>query len=1197
MRAYTATLKDKDNTIFANFDKSTFIHPFAKEFVFKHKDNKYIFHLKGSMPKIFSGLLTWKFFSKFQREPLSSLSLLYGLRDTIKDPILYYRHKLLPFDNTIFSNLYKQFGLLALADTLYLSTLLLDTDIFDKIYLNPHIPNETIFPLLVKYLKEKNLTLEEFAKQKQYTLYEELRLFFEKVSPVINDDLTLSVAIRDFRIKDIEVTLYKKRENSSDFEEIATLSQKNFVSTQTKTFGKIDISRLLGPRIFFRDSSFLTKDTKLFLINNTQHYIVIKDNLTHSIVKPYGIVEVSSKDIIGYKLPYIYAQVTSINENTEFSTLFEESNPKNIGGYNIKAKSYYINSNIKHFDTHSNELQIGPALFKGISKIDGEFRDFVRLPKANYEHINTKETKSMILEIRYVNKDLFYREKGSVSFKKAQKINGFYVTDDGYVLAQEAFLVFEDYIDFDENFIYNRDFLRKDNKTYQILSNALNPRGLAIYSDKYFYKKPPNICLDNIYIDRANTIEYAPYDLIDVEPDKFGFFAKSDVDGKRKYYDLRVKSIIGLTSDSKMYLTGASVIYEDLPLFKHLRSYKNNGKLFYYIVSDGQKEYIIAFPLTSYTDSFIDVDNSPEGICQNPKKLGPYDIQKPKDFYPLLYYSVASYSPDGNTLTDVKSIELDSYKTYPVANLTNIKTPDEYILFDIKPYFYMLTQHSKATELLDKKISYSQLTDKKYAIIDEIGLILDITSLNVDTEFKITKEIIDKDIRGLQLKSNSVTIEATIYGEYRQTKTISVKVYNKDKLITHLTQELVPFYLTEGDTFDGLKSVMNREKEIIVGFVYEAFINQLAKRGLFKGSLIDYDESNGVIIEKETKFSLEKATEGYRIKATLLDKEVDIINYPGALYYIYYSQPYLVYGKLNVMINTSFIFKPLHNSDNELLQQELITQAKSKKASIYYNYDIFTPNNIFSELKVFYDMRYLVLEDKEITLPKNHRAKLRVFLGEGNSFYSSNGFTTMDDVYQYINGVVVTNKSQDNAYIVEYYKIVNDIALHRKITIDLKEQTFFFASYYNNAKAQLIQDLREDTVQKRIDGAYIDIEFDTDHIYESIHTIKDKVWNVPVNFRCSTIKDEARLNKMRLFPLFEATELEYDDVFNSQGSLEVVIQSSTTLSLKNGFIEVDRVSYNVRDIALRLKRKELLYNDTNLTSYIYNENFKRKDIR
>ena len=1183
MRANTATISDSKTSIYAYYDKSTFVHPFAKEFVFPYKNNKYIFSLSGSEPRPFFGLGTWKFLD-FLRAPLASFYSLGAMRDNIsKNPIIYYRHKILPFDESPFSNIFNQFGLLASVDTLYLSTLLLNTDIFDVLYYY----NQDLFFALNEYLYSKNLTLEDFAIQKQFTIYEELRLYFEKVIPIINDDLTISIARRDSRIKNFKATIYKKDENSGFFEEIATFDAKN-IGRDAKILGISGKLKRPSKEYIF-ESCFLkiSKNSKNYIANKTSSYYLIEDGIRELIVKPYGIVEVYSEDINVYKLPYLYCEVTSLNENTEYNRLFDEFEPTHISGYNIKSPNYYINKHLYHLPSKGGTIQIGPVLIHNIPKKPEIYDTFIRLPEMNFKKLDSKETIVKAIDIRYVNKEIYYKDHNETDFKKAFIKNGKYVIFDEYILGDEAFKVFEDYLEHKEDFIYQRDFLQKDNTLYTMLGKALNPRGIAIYEDKYFKDRLPNICIDNIYLNRANTIEFNPYDLVEVKTDEFGFFAKSDVDGETKYYDLRVIDIPGLRAKNKMLVLGGGILEGEFPVFKNLRSANGRAKFLYYIVKTKNTKKTILFPVSDYTDTFIDVDRETYGQCFNPKKKGSYDLNRPKDLYPQLIYAIG----DNENSLEIKTTDLADYRPYPVGIISSIKEPEP-IVDEIVPLFFFHSNYSSAYEYLNEPISTSYIANKKFAIIKEVGLILDITDLEVSEPFKITKEIVEKNQRGLELRANDIRVEIRVSGEYKETKTLEVKVYKKDSLIDTLSNTYIPFY----DYTKGFKPLMKRSSDIIVGFVYEAFINEMARRKRYQKTLIDIDESNGVIDERDVVFSLEDASEGRKIIAELNNGKVDIINYPGVLNCIYFSEPYIISGDLNVVIASKFIFKALRTDDNNSIYEELINQANSNEYSIYYNYDIFSPNNVFKGLKVFYDGRLLALGPKDITLPRGHRALMRIFLGEGNIFTSTNDITSMDDIYAQINGVVIKNSCSEDSYRVIYYKLIDDIALLRDLKVDLKEQTFMFSSYYNNAKAQLIQDLREDTVQKRIDGAYIDAQFDTDHIYNTIHTIKEKLYNLPVSFRCSNIPDEAKLNYLRIAPKV-SNVISYEELFNAQGSIEIAIEKSAIISLKNSILELHGVSYDVKDIALRLANKEILYNDTNIKSYTYNENIKRKDVR
>ena len=1218
----TAVITD-NKSITSYLDDSTPDHPIANKFIFKYKGNKYKFHLSGGSPKPYTGLHQWR-----ERTPHGPLELLTtfayfsGMRqDKYANPILGSRKELLPYDNTPMSPIYSEFGMLSQISSELL--LILSTNkmgLQDNYEKNKSAQSDSALnaQLVLMSVTNKNYTIEQFIQDSQYTLFNEARLYYEKFIPVINDNKKIDVLRSASKFTSLCGSINYFDPETGEKNCIGSFGKIEFPKKSRKVADLMDFN--LKPKYLSEKPTVIKINNRGFAyINTTDRYQLVKTGLIEYIVKPYGIILLNTDKLSAYIYPYIYIHIDNINDGKDYN-IINKLKPNNIDGINVRNNSnYYFNNGISRGQI-GKSTQVGPIYFKdknfGPKQINGGFR----LPILDYIKYIDKDKKnptpiSKHFDMRYRNKEVYYKETDELEYKNAILKNGYYVTHDGIIIGEEAFVVLETEIEYNGKFLYNRDFVQENGRLQELKLGAIHPRGLELYGD--FKGKTAAVCPHNA-LGNISTLNYSVWDIADIYTytDK-QFEALSYKTNDVTTHSLAVTYLPGLKADDGMIVKGGGIIEAtdnlDDTIFQQLRTYRNrkDGIGVYYIVEDNNEDKIILFPTTHNMDTFVNVESQADGPiqCGNPKKIGDYNIVSHGKNALKLFTGVGAYTPTGNNLKFIHAKITGVKDKDKIDTFSDSCKPGEPLVGNIRPNWFYAVSGSHGMEFIDQAQTYSYYLKSNIVIIDELGIILQ-DPTNIFSKDYTVSIIKDKGIRGAVAKDGDTEISVTISNNNGKKK-ISLEIKHKDKGIYSQTEDYIPFYVPtkEDPTFKDFASGIPRSNFAVranetgpIGFVWEKFLNYLVDNGILNITLTDIDETNGMINDSDIVLQSSSVAEGNKVQAFLNSIEVPVINYPAASYYMKHKQAFPVYGQINLAITADFLLHPIDADTNEDVQKQLIDMSADADHNIHYSTDLFSPVNIQRDFRLFFDSELLILGDKTFPIPKDQRVMAEVYLGNTNIFHATSPFNTQDNVYSKTNGVIWKNTfdTKTKAFDIAYKKIDLDISLNRDINIDTTEQTEWFSSFYNNAKAQLVQDMREDTYSKRLAAQYIDASFDTSEIFKQIKTINAKLWNIPVNFRCSNIPDELELNVMLPSEYMNTDTLTFDDLFNQMGSKVIFFDNTeeVTMSVENTYLESDyNASYDVTDVLLRITNKEFLYNDDNIKSYVVNANISKKDAK
>lgn len=944
----------------------------------------------------------------------------------------------------------------------------------------------------------------------------------------------------------------------------------------------------------FKKLPYNITDKPYRFVNKTNRWMIVEKitGETKSIA-PYGVYFFEDDNLA--VRAYYPIRVSPLEVKGEKDQRFLISDKiRYYDGYYVRAKNFAINPDEETIKSNLNSnynYQLGPLLTNNAS-----------FNKDNKQY--SVRTKNSTYHITWKNNDLFYKKTDELDYKKAiltEKDNTYYfTTDDNDIIGELAFMLNGDKINYHPDLIYQREYTTKDKKTIEIITDVINPYGFTFYSQ---WGIPKQIKLDENLPMTNIKHTLAPYEVADVSfYNKTTLRALNAISGDYEFlYDLNDFVIPGLMSVEKTDIGKSDIGFLAMGVYKTNECIDTLGEA---VVGKSDNATIVWYKLYSKKtfDEYIVffVDNGEVSIN---KQLGKY-------YWSSRYRNslTENINPQYNNTAmvwyvyDGKSITSKTIRNYNTGNSNRefngeYKAVDE-ILPNVKPIPLAFADNSTIIEYIySSGWVHSKLLNIDIYKLDEIGLAFKVTPDMDLFGDKSSRLIKDKNKRGVKFNIGNTIIEATISGNYKEQKIINIKVSIEDNVIYDKNYDLSYLY------FDAHKNDYMKPRNFTISkdnivFIPERFFKYLLDNQIFMNVLVDFDENNGIIDDSRVKFEASKEDEGLILKAHLGEIELDIINIPMAVYY-YYRKDLPIYGRMVLVYTKSFINSPVdftHNTES-FYRRDFINQISKQPGNVdeLAAYELYSYLNVFEPLKLLYNTKFLG-DDKgySITIPKEMKVAIDVYCGYGNKITFSHEFNSVDSIYKRVYSPISKCYLDKDEFIIEYYKVLTSTLLKRSIKVDMKEQTFVFSGAYNNAKTQLIQDLREDTIEKRTDGAYIDIEFDTEDIYKTIHTLSAKVWNVPEKFKCDSSQKEAEFNEMLIQEPLKGKEITYNDVFNSNGMRTIYIDSPNTITLSiysdnNIFEAENRCNYKINSIKEALENNDILVTDST-KSYTKNIN-------
>jgi len=784
---------------------------------------------------------------------------------------------------------------------------------------------------------------------------------------------------------------------------------------------------------------------------------------------------------------------------------------------------------------------------------------------------------------------------------------------------------------------------------YHKKSNSNNlVRVINRVKDIYYYKFPSNVGFGGPVCHGGYDSPLGSFSTMEVSDaisnDKFSLNYFCDVEAKEKELVKSVKYFFGLKREIPFFFLGMSLntsnLHNGIKGFPYNNMYSNT--------ENSRKSNINRYSLNiKISDSREDI---PENIliCETSKHsqiINPNNPSRNSYFTAGCYkatkttFSIGPSDPKENpTIIDLYTNGSEDSLFYkePKHLSCNVEdvlayagNNDNYNLGTIKgtktgvkdiELAILSTPHpSTIDEYLWNWQGDSYILSASYLKIDEAGLFF-VNNGIMELENSYTTElIVEQNKRGLVFKSGNTTIKVvTVYDKTAVKKvTIQISLYVEDELVgkDSVTYDNVFVDLESFAPAGGEYKYLDRNTKINVGdgdvsisgtIQPEVFLNYLYKQGVRQNVVVVYDEEeNGMLNDSDVKYSFNKEEKGYSFNATYKNNNLEFLNIPAAINAYKNGVPFNNYGKFFVRATKTFLFKYINRdsySDNsgllmDILKMGTISTSIKTNTLISSNIGLFTPYVFNIDSRIIANK-----EELKMTIPNNQKVQAFIETGLRNKFTTSEPMIFKDNIYDQGLGVLIQNKSTLGEDVIEYWKLDKNVVFKRLIKIDSTKQTSFSSTFDRNIATQLIQDLREDTVAKRTEDPAVYIEFDLDFIADKIHTWTDKIYDIPLSFKCnSEDKYETRANSMIEYLPVETKEIDGLDLLNMNGSRFVWISNNTddiksvSLKIKNHYFRsAFGIEYDYSLMYQYYNNKQILLKDFIENECVYDENNKKR---
>ena len=1226
--------KDINNDIVKFKNNADIANIYTNEFVFNYGDNKFLVSLLGGSKRFFTGINTCfngrsvvgvNFFS-FVREAESQLFLnLY----------LFLRKELVFNDEGIHNPLFSTFGGCGLSvDDTPIGHMGLTADEIkemNKLADKADSPEEKV-KIMADYIKQhkKNMKYRiEEVKKTDYSYYPFLRKKYEKFALFLTDDYKYFEIKTDtnkfeqcmFMVKEFKNGKYQFKYKSI-YQKSNTLFESNVIDRiPVDSIGKNDAAkneyeiRKITESLKTTSEEFAPGD--YLFVNKTNNFMFLRVNGKAVVVYPYGIKKIFAVPTIVQKINDVIVELSSVDKE---GSIFGESNFSNLGGVHLFA-SDYVWDIAEAADEISilpkNVFQLGPLKIFNNSKTET-----IKLTKANDGSIVYNG-----YNIKFNNATLYYKKTDETDYKKANVIedNGkyFFVDEDGNVIGERPLKNYINDIERHPSFIYQIDYIKRDGKLETGYVKAIDIYGYRAYKGTATASGDTTPIWCKTKVNFGPGYEYKLYELTKVYYDKgYKFKTYSDVTAKEETKSRKTKVGLGVYSETGVWLKGFSYSNGNIhqisgyPINKMQSLYKTSDyedlyamSLIWHINKNGNDYDIAIFESNKRNDLYRD----PVSGCKCQKNESFYSNAYPdgNTMYFNVFYRKHSVFWD-NTWNAVKVIPKTVVAAgFNTPNVDNI-IPTSPVVSDVCMNIFMEVFPSYIEEYLFNYQGFSKIVEKPYYKIDNLGLLIFLTeSMYIEDNFT-EKVIIENNKRGIEYKTGNIKIN--VFLQKDTNIQLIVEVYQENKLILEYK---IPY---SSLFFKGGKFVSDRPLECNlytedgktlkgdnIVFIPERFLNYLYSKGIKQFIVSQIDETEYIVNDEDVKVEFQEAPEGQFIKINYNGNISDVLSVPAAINSVFYDRPYLHYGDMFVKVKKEFLLKNLKKSnysdESEFLHDFVnMVTSNDKEYRIEALSYVSATQGDFTPFKFNIDSKVVALfnDGVETQLPKRQKVEWLLELGKGNKAFIPN-VVLRDNIYSIIKGICVKNCSSETEENIEYYFPIGNTILNRKININVEEQTAIFSSYFNNTKAQLIQDLREDTIQKRLDGAYVKVDYDLQKTYESIHTLSDMVWNIPTSFLCDGSDDETILNKIKNFDTnftpFSDGVINSDDLCLQNGKMFVWINNPDDTDLivnikidNTYFFNYDGLCYDFNTMKEKYNNGVLLYNDFISSEIVRDEN-------
>jgi len=1226
--------KDINNDIVKFKNKADIANIYTNEFVFEYGDNKFLTSLMGGSKRIFTGINTCfygrsvvgvNFFSFVRNAEAQLFSNLY----------LFLRKELVFNDEGIHNPLFSTFGGCSLsADETPVGHVGLTADEIKE--MNEMIDKagsieekaKIAADYIDKHKKNMKYKVEE-VKKTDYSYYPFLRKKYEKFAIFLTDDYKYFEIKTDtdkfeqcmFIVKEFKEGKYEfkyksiyQKSNSLFDAGVIDRVPVDSIGKSDATENEYEIKEITET---LKTTSEEFKAGEYLFVNKTNSFMFLRVNGKAVVVYPYGIKKISDAPSIVQKINDVIVEISSVDKE---GAVFGETGFSNLGGTHLFASNY-----IWDISKAESKITVSP---KSVFQL-GPLKIFNNSDTKSIE-ITKADDNSMIYNgynIKFNNATLYYKKTNETDYKKAGIVENneayFFTDEDGNIIGERPLKNYINDIERHPSFIYQLDYVKHNGKVEIGYVKAIDIYGYKAYKGTSTASGDTNPIWCETKTNFGPGYEYKLYELTKVYYDKgYEFKTYSDVTAKEETISRKTENGLGVYSKTGVWLRGLSYTNGNIhyisgyPVNKIQSLYKTSDyedlytmSLIWHINKNGKDYDLAIFESNKRNDLY----REPVSGCYCKKEENYYSNARPdgNTMYFNVFYRKNSVFWN-NTWNVAKVIP----KTVVAAgfNTPNVDSivPTSPVLSDVCMNMFMEAFPSYMEEYLFNYQGFSKIAEKPYYKIDNLGLLIFLTETMYTGDNFSEKLIVENNKRGIEHTTGNVKIN--IFLQKDTDVQLTVEVYQGDNLILEYN---IPY---SSLFFKGGKFVSDRPLECDVHtedgkiskgdnivFIPERFLNYLYSKGVKQFIVSQIDETESIVDDNEVNVEFQDAPEGRFIKINYNGNTSDVLSIPAAINSVFYGRPYLHYGDMFVKVKKEFLLKALKKSNysdeseflHDFVNMAVDDEGKYRVEALSY---VSATQGDFTPFKFNIDSKIVSLFDGgiETQIPRRQKVEWLLELGKGNRAFIPNAILR-DNVYSTVKGMCTSNYSTESSENIEYYFAIGNTILNRKISVDVHEQTAIFSSYFNNTKAQLIQDLREDTVQKRLDGSYVKVDYDLQKIYKSIHTLSDMVWNIPTSFLCDGSDDETVLNKVKNFNVdfmpFSDGVINSDDLCLQNGKMFVWINNPTDTDLvvnikidNTYFFNQDGLCYDFNTMKDKYNNGVLLYNDFIATKIVRDEN-------
>jgi len=456
--------------------------------------------------------------------------------------------------------------------------------------------------------------------------------------------------------------------------------------------------------------------------------------------------------------------------------------------------------------------------------------------------------------------------------------------------------------------------------------------------------------------------------------------------------------------------------------------------------------------------------------------------------------------------------------------------------------------------------------NKKYLVSADVGAIFDITGRDIELNEESTiTEIKECYKRGISVVNGDIEIIA-VFNTSDQKVTASYELKINGESIVSSSQKYPRIAEYPKDAYS-LKNTFSKDcciPEKLAQFLYKTY-------GHVQGIIGIWQEETS-INDSLLHVTSQRQSFGFQVSATINGISPEICFWQVLETTRHFNTPYLMSKQMLIRSTKTGLISPsIFNDEKDngialALRKAIIGNYSYNFQPVNYNLQgIWTPAVDF----VLKNEKILLSQKLKYSLFPGTRLGLDIKIGLTNTLFCSQEGNQGLPIYEKIDGVVTKDNIVKNmvssfqkgsyAHHIKYnFHIANGRFVSREIIVDLERYPAKQAYLQNNAVRELLSPVREDALQKKLDGSSVLVKFDTRRIADLKHTYFDWFSEAPTALLCGEGNDESVLNRSDKLSLYKIAKDSFSPEECKEGAIFFENKSDTerelTISFKNNFI-------------------------------------------